>query len=155
MTIENGSTVRGRASELGTALTDKGFSQGTTTANAPAAAATTTLTYGAGQKPEAQAVADALGLPSSHLRQDSAGGLTVVVGGDWPSGTSYPSDNGGAGTSSPTDTHAAVSDAHARTADQSKSCAQVSPYTTVSLDGVGMTPAQAYAAARDQPDSDA
>ncbi|WP_369362787.1 LCP family protein [Streptomyces sp. CG4] len=155
VTIENGSTVRGRASELGTALTDKGFSQGTATANAPAAAATTTLTYGAGQKPEAQAVADALGLPSSHLRQGSADGLTLVVGGDWPSGTSYPSDNGGADTSSPTDTHAAVSYAHARTADQSKSCAQVSPYKTVSLDGVGMTPAQAYAAARDQPDSDA
>ncbi|MER6074317.1 LCP family protein [Streptomyces sp. NPDC001817] len=157
VTIENGTTVGGRASHLAGALTDKGFSQGTTTANAPATAATTTLTYGTGQKPEAQAVAGALGLPSSHLKQGSGSGLTLVIGSDWPSGTSYPSNSGSTGASSPApaDTHAAVSNAHAQTADQSKSCAQVSPYRTVSLNGVSMTPAQAYAAARNQPDSDA
>ncbi|MEV5874343.1 LCP family protein [Streptomyces sp. NPDC052101] len=156
VTIENGTTVGGRASELAVALTDKGFSQGTTTANAPATAATTTLTYGTGQKPEAQAVADALGLPSSHLKQGGGSGLTLVIGADWPGGTSYPRNSSSAGTSSPApaDTHAAVSNAHAQTADQSKSCAQVSPYRTVSLNGVSMTPAQAYAAARNQPDSD-
>jgi LCP family protein required for cell wall assembly len=150
--IENGTGISGRASVIATALTDKGFSSGTTTANAPSTAATTTLTYGSGQKPQAQAVAGALGLPASHLEQGSGSGLTLVIGSDWPSGTAYP-----AGTSSPapTDTHAAVSNAHAQTADQSKSCAKVSPYRTVSLDGVSMTPAQAYAAARNQPDSDA
>ncbi|MFJ5029529.1 LCP family protein [Streptomyces sp. NPDC088560] len=156
VTIENGTTVGGRASELATALTDKGFSQGTTTANAPTTASVTTLTYGTGQEPEAQAAASALGLPSSHLKQGGGTGLTLVIGSDWPSGTSYPAGHGSTGASSPApaDTHAAVSDAHAQTADQPKGCAQVSPYRTVSLNGVSMTPAQAYAAARSQPDSD-
>ncbi|GAA2229227.1 hypothetical protein [Streptomyces nogalater] len=44
--------------------------------------------------------------------------------------------------------------AHAATADQGRTCAKVSPYKTVGLHGVPMTPAQAYAAARGRPDSD-
>ncbi|MFC9931264.1 LytR family transcriptional regulator, partial [Streptomyces sp. NPDC127190] len=52
------------------------------------------------------------------------------------------------------DTKAAVSNAHASTADQAKTCAKVSPYRTVELNGVPMTPAQAYAAATKIPDSD-
>ncbi|MER5547927.1 LCP family protein [Streptomyces sp. NPDC002589] len=153
--IENGTgTTVPRASELATALTGKGFSSGTTTANAPGTTTTTTLTYGADQKPQAQAVAKALGLPSSHLKQGSADGLTLVIGSDWPSGTTYPSGNGGSSSPAPADTHAAVGGAHAETADQSKSCARVSPYKTVQLNGVHMTPAQAYAAATNQPDSD-
>ncbi|MFF3918695.1 LytR family transcriptional regulator, partial [Streptomyces sp. NPDC001852] len=48
-----------------------------------------------------------------------------------------------------------VGGAHASTADQAKTCAKVSPYRTVNLNGVPMTPAQAYAAARSTPDSDA
>jgi LCP family protein required for cell wall assembly len=150
--IENGTGISGRASLVATALTDKGFSSGTTTANAPGTTATTTLTYGSGQKPQAQAVARALGLPASHLEAGSGSGLTLVIGSDWPSGTTYP---GSASSPAPADNHAAVSNAHAQTADQSKSCAPVSPYRTVSLNGVSMTPAQAYAAARDVPDSDA
>jgi hypothetical protein len=47
-----------------------------------------------------------------------------------------------------------VGGAHASTADQAKTCAKVSPYKTVSLNGVAMTPSQAYAAARGKPDSD-
>jgi hypothetical protein len=150
--IENGTGISGRASLVATALTDKGFISGTTTANAPGTTATTTLTYGSGQKPQAQAVARALGLPASHLEAGSGSGLTLVIGSDWPSGTTYP---GSASSPAPADNHAAVSNAHAQTADQSKSCAPVSPYRTVSLNGVSMTPAQAYAAARDVPDSDA
>ncbi|MGI5142970.1 MULTISPECIES: LCP family protein [unclassified Streptomyces] len=150
--IENGTGISGRASVLATALTDKGFSSGTTTANAPSTAATTTLTYEIGQKPQAQTVAKALGVPASHLQQSSGTGLTLVIGSDWPSGTTYP---GGSSSPAPADTHAAVSNAHAQTADQSKTCAQVSPYRTVSLNGVSMTPAQAYASARNQADSDA
>ncbi|MEW2489073.1 hypothetical protein [Streptomyces sp. NPDC048411] len=96
-------------------------------------------------------MAKALDLPASRLKQGSGTGLTLVIGSDWPSGTTYPS-----GTTSPTtaDTRAAVSHAHARTADQSKSCARVSPYKTVTLNGVNMTPAQAYASAGSKPDSD-
>ncbi|OIJ94497.1 transcriptional regulator [Streptomyces sp. MUSC 14] len=150
VTVENGTPVTGRASDIATALTDQGFSSATTTANAPSPAATTTLTYGSGQKGEAQTVAKALGLSSSNLRQGTGTGLTLVIGSDWPSGTAFP---GGSSSPAPADTHAAVSNAHASTADQSKTCAQVSQYRTVSLNGVSMTPAQAYAAARNVPDS--
>ncbi|CAK7283450.1 LCP family protein [Streptomyces misionensis] len=149
VTVENGTPVTGRASQIATALTDQGFSSGTTTANAPSAASTTTLTYGSGQKGEAQTVAKALGLPAGHLKQGSGTGLTLVIGADWSSGTSFPG-----GASGPADTKSAVSDAHASTADQAKTCAKVSPYKTVELNGVSMTPSQAYAQARSKPDSD-
>lgn len=152
VTVENGTTVTGRASAVAAALTGQGFSPDTTTANAPSLATTTTLSYGTGHKGEAQTAAKALGLSAAHLKKDTAGsssGLTLVIGSDWPSGTSYPG-----GATSPADTKAAVSNAHAQTADQAKTCAKVSPYKTVELGGVPMTPAQAYAAARTKPDSD-
>ncbi|MEV6056130.1 LCP family protein [Streptomyces sp. NPDC052107] len=152
VTVENGTSVTGRASAIATALTDQGFSSGTTTANAPSPATTTTLTYGADQKAQATTVAKALGLPSSHVKQGTGGGLTLVIGSDWPSGTGFP---GGTSSPAPADTQAAVGGAHASTADQAKTCAKVSPYKTVNLNGVAMTPAQAYAAARSKPDSDA
>ncbi|WP_244189643.1 LCP family protein [Streptomyces incarnatus] len=151
VTVENGTTVTGRASVIATALTDQGFSSATTTANAPSPATTTSLTYGTGQKDEAMTAAKALGLPSSHLKQGTGTGLTLVIGSDWPSGTTFP---GGSSSPAPADTQAAVGGAHASTADQAKTCAKVSPYRTVSLNGVSMTPAQAYAAARSTPDSD-
>ncbi|WP_211265296.1 LCP family protein [Actinacidiphila oryziradicis] len=147
--VENGTSTTGRASVIASELTAKGFSPGTTSANAPALAAKTTLTYGAGQKAEAQTVAKALGLSSSHLTQGTATGLTLVIGADWPSGSTYP---GGTTSAASADTHAAVSNAHAQTAAGS-SCAKVSPYKTVQIGGVAMTPAQAYAAATKQPDS--
>ncbi|MFF0013792.1 LCP family protein [Streptomyces sp. NPDC005374] len=151
VTVENGTEITGRASDIASALTGQGFSSATNTANAPSPAATTTLTYGTGQKAEAQTAAKALGLPTSHLEQGTGTGLTLVIGGDWTSGTTYP---GGSSSSPPADTQAAVSDAHAQTADQAKDCAKVSPYKTVALNGVPMTPAQAYAAATDKKDSD-
>ncbi|MET7775429.1 MULTISPECIES: LCP family protein [Streptomyces] len=149
VTVENGTSVTGRASAVATALLDKGFSSGTTTGNAAGTTSTTTLTYGSGHKAEAQTAAKALGLPSSHLKQsDAAGtGLTLVIGTDWTSGTAYPAP------AAPADTKTATADAHAETADQSKTCAKVSPYKTVSLDGVAMTPTQAYRAATGTKDS--
>ncbi|MFC8362158.1 LCP family protein [Streptomyces griseorubiginosus] len=151
VTVENGTTITGRASEVASALTRQGFSSATTTANAPTPATTTTLTYGSGQKGAAQTAAKALGLSASHLEQGSGAGLTLVIGADWTSGSTYP---GGASSHAPADTRAAVSNAHAQTADQAKTCAKVSPYKTVELNGVPMTPAQAYAAATGKKDSD-
>ncbi|OIJ69726.1 transcriptional regulator [Streptomyces mangrovisoli] len=150
VTVENGTTVTGRAGEIATALTDKGFSSDTTTGNAASAATTTTLTYGSGQKAEATTAAKALGLPTKHVKAGSGSGLTLVIGSDWESGTTYP----GGSSSSSADTQAAVSNAHAQTADEAKTCAKVSPYKTVSLNGVAMTPAQAYKAASSKADSD-
>ncbi|MGW2749305.1 LCP family protein, partial [Streptomyces sp. NPDC001450] len=153
VTVENGTAVTGRASAVAAALTGRGFSPATTTANAPSPATTTTLTYGTGHQPEARTVAKALGLSAAHLKKDTSGssGLTLVIGSDWPSGTTY---TGTTSSPAPADTKAAVSNAHAQTADQAKTCAKVSPYKTVELNGVPMTPAQAYAAARTKPDSD-
>lgn len=148
VTVENGTTVTGRASAVATALLDKGFGSGTTTGNAAGTTSTTTLAYGSGHKAEAQTAAKALGLPSSHLKQSDATGtgLTLVIGTDWTSGTAYPA-------AAPADTRTATADAHAETADQSKTCAKVSPYKTVTLDGVAMTPTQAYRAATGTKDS--
>ncbi|GAB1339459.1 LCP family protein [Streptomyces sp. E-15] len=152
VTVENGTGITGRASGIATALTGQGFSSATTTGNAPSPASSTTLTYGAGRKAAALTVAEALGLPASRLKEGTGSGLTLVVGGDWPSGDRYPGT--AAATPAPADTGAAVGGAHASTADQAGKCAEVSPYKTVELKGVAMTPAQAYAAARDKPDSD-
>ncbi|MFI6439264.1 LCP family protein [Streptomyces sp. NPDC050759] len=151
VTVENGTEITGRASAIANALTGQGFSSATTTANAPSQATTTTLTYGTGRKAEAQTAAKALGLSTSHLVEGTGTGLTLVIGSDWTSGTTYP---GGSSSPAPADTKAAVSNAHAQTADEAKTCAKVSPYKTVSLNGVAMTPEQAYAAAPHKKDSD-
>ncbi|WP_443735608.1 LytR C-terminal domain-containing protein [Streptomyces macrolidinus] len=151
VTVENGTGITGRASTIATALTDRGFNSGTTTGNASSPTTTTALTYGVGQKAEAETAAKALDLPTSHLKQGTGPGLTLVIGSDWPDGSTYP---GGSSSPSPADTKAAVSNAHAQTADQAETCAKVSTYKTVSLNGVSMTPAQAYAAASSRPDSD-
>src|SRR3954451_3757385 len=151
VTVENGTEITGRASAIANALTGQGFSSATTTANAPSPATTTTLTYGTGQKAQAQTAAKALGLSTSHLEQGAGTGLTLVIGGDWTSGTTYP---GGSSSPAPADTKAAVSNAQAQTADEAKKCAKVSPYRTVSLNGVPMTPEQAYAAAPHKKDYD-
>lgn len=148
--VRNGTTTPGRASAIGAALIEAGFASGGTTGNAAGTTDTTTLSYGAGRLAEAQTVADALGLPSSHLERGGTG-LTLVIGGDWTSGTSYP---GSGASPEPADTASAAAGAHARTADTSGTCAEVSPYKTVEINGVPMTPAQAYRAAGDKADSD-
>nr|WSZ19769.1 LCP family protein [Streptomyces canus] len=151
VTVENGTEITGRASAIANALTGQGFSSATTTANAPSPATTTTLTYGTGRKAAAQTAAKALGLSTSHLEEGTGTGLTLVIGSDWTSGTTYP---GGSSSPAPADTKAAVSNAHAQTADEAKKCAKVSPYKTVALNGVAMTPEQAYAASPHKKDSD-
>ncbi|GGM23722.1 transcriptional regulator [Streptomyces fumigatiscleroticus] len=150
--VRNGTGITGRASAVAGALTAEGFSSDTTAGNASTPAAVTTLTYGAGLRDEARTAAAALGLPDSRLKAGDGTGLTLVIGADWPSGDTYP---GSAPSPAPAGTKAAVSHAHAGTAAQSDDCAQVSPYRTVSLDGIPMTPSQAYARATDIPDSDA
>ncbi|MFF8910639.1 LCP family protein [Streptomyces olivaceoviridis] len=148
--VENGTAITGRAAAVAGALTAKGFGSGTVAGNAPRPADTTSLTYGSGLRQEALRTAAALGLPASRLTPSGVNGLTLVIGADWPSGTTYP---GAAPSPAPAD--GAAARAHAATADQSDKCAQVSRYRTVSLDGIAMTPSQAYARAKDVPDSDA
>jgi LCP family protein required for cell wall assembly len=150
--VENGTGAAGRATTVATALVAKGFNPATHAGNAPATAAVTTLTYGPGEQGQAQTVARALGMATSHLKKGTTAGLTLVIGTDWPSGATFP---GGTGKPAPVDTQAALNNSHAETADQTGKCAKVSRYRTVQINGVPMTPTQAYAAARTKPDSDA
>ncbi|MEW2516818.1 LCP family protein [Actinacidiphila alni] len=148
--VQNGTGIGGRATAIADALTAKGFAPGTSAGNAPAPEASTTLTYGPSQKDQAQTVARALGLPAAHLKQGAVAGLTLVIGADWRTGSAFP---GGTAAATPADTKAAVSNAHAQTADQGSSCAQVSHFKTVSVGGVPMTPSQAYAVSTKKKDS--
>jgi LCP family protein required for cell wall assembly len=150
--VENGTGLPGRASAIAGHLTAGGFNPATSGGNAPAPTTTTTLNYGPGQQAQAQTTARALGLPSSHVKQGTTAGLTLVVGSDWPTGTAFP---GGTVKPAPVDTRAALNNSHAQTADEAKTCAKVSKYRTVQINGVPMTPSQAYAAAATRPDSDA
>ncbi|WP_322942187.1 LCP family protein [Actinacidiphila yeochonensis] len=100
--VENGTATQipGRAGAVATALVGKGFTQAATSGDAPATESTT-LTYGPGQKAEAQEVASALGLSATHLKQGTAAGLTLVVGSDWTSGTVFPGGTGKAARPTP------------------------------------------------------
>ncbi len=148
--VENGSGTTGRAAEVATSLVDKGFSPSTSSANAPSPASSTTLRYPAGKQSQAQTVARALHLPAARLKQDTTiSDVTLVIGTDWTTSDTYPA--AADSTPVPADTKAATDNAHAQTADQSKTCAQVSTFKTVSLGGVAMTPSQAFADSPDVP----
>ncbi|GAA1909911.1 LCP family protein [Streptantibioticus ferralitis] len=148
--VENGSGVTGRAADLAASLVDKGFSPSTSSGNAPSPASTTTLRYPAGKQAEAQTVARALHLPAAHLKQDSSvSGVTLVIGTDWTTGNAFPAPPSSSPV--PADTAAATNNAHAQTADQSKACAQVSTFKTVSVNGVAMSPIQAFSDSPDVP----
>ncbi len=151
VTVQNGSGIAGRAPDIATALIDDGFSRRTGWEKAPRPAATTAVRYAPGKAAEARSVARALRIPASHLHQDSAvSEVTVVIGADWTDGTAFP-PGPGSSKPAPADTRAAVTGAHAQTADEPKQCAQVSTFKTVQVDGVAMTPSQAYAASPDVP----
>jgi LCP family protein required for cell wall assembly len=153
--VENGSGVSGRATSVSDGLTGQGFSSSVATGKAPASA-TTTLSYGSGHKADAEKVAAALNLPVSHLREGVGTHLTLLIGSDWSGTTTFaggaaPAASGG--SPEPVNTQAALAQANVQTADQGDSCAQVSTYRTVEINGVSMTPTQAYAKATDVPDS--
>ncbi|RAG82891.1 LytR family transcriptional regulator [Streptacidiphilus pinicola] len=150
VTVENGTGITGRAGAVSQKLIGAGFSRNTTALSGPAAT-TTTLSYPGGKSAQAQAVAQALGLKPSALKQSgSSGSIVLLIGSDWTSGTTFP---GGSAAPSPVDTKAALSDSHAQTAADS-GCAQVSTFDTVSLPGYGgMTPTRAYALSPNVPNS--
>jgi hypothetical protein len=92
VTVQNSTSVSGRASGLAGTLQRVGFAKATVGTPGNAAPQTrTTLTFGAAHKAEAQAVATALKLPSSALRESaSATGPALVVGADWTTGGTFP-----------------------------------------------------------------
>ncbi|AUG77566.1 hypothetical protein CFP65_2747 [Kitasatospora sp. MMS16-BH015] len=129
VTVQNGTTTQGRAAEVKGALVSAGFAKAVA-APGGGAHTSTVLTYGSGQQADAQAVAAALGLPGSALKQGTAKGITVIIGADWPSGTTFPAAAGSAGSSAPSapaPSGAPKSAGDLDTADNDKSCMHVNP----------------------------
>jgi hypothetical protein len=126
---------------------DKGSSPRTTYTTAAEAAATS-LRYGPGLRIAARAVADSLGLPADRLTAGSVSGIILVIGTDWPAGTTFPASTApvapSADSAPAVDTAAALRQAHVETADQSGSCAVAGTQKTVMLEGIAMTPGQAF-----------
>ncbi|MGW1871099.1 LCP family protein [Streptomyces mauvecolor] len=98
VTVVNGTgtggrvAAKGRATDVVTALKAKGFKKADTGSGSPAS--TSEVDYpkaaGAQGKADAESVATALGLPASAVKASDVKGLTLVVGGDWRTGDSYP-----------------------------------------------------------------
>ncbi|MFI7300532.1 LCP family protein [Streptomyces sp. NPDC050121] len=83
--------ARGRASDVTQVLTGKGFTQAVADTSAATAVAKTVVRYpSADLQGDAQAVAKALGIPTSQVKKSTeVSGVTLVVGADWRSGTTY------------------------------------------------------------------
>ena len=91
VTVENGSGVAGRAAQLTQVLRGLGFNLVRNGLNAPEPQHTTTVGYGPAGHDAAVAVADALHLPPSALRQfTDLHRVVLVIGSDWPTGAVFP-----------------------------------------------------------------
>ncbi|MDJ0341268.1 LCP family protein [Streptomyces sp. H10-C2] len=105
VTVRNGTgtasraAVSGRAKVIAGRLNALGFTKAVADTS-PQTQADTTVSYpSASLKGDAQAVAKALGLPDSAVRvSKSVTTVTLVVGSDWRTGTSYPKTAGSSGT---------------------------------------------------------
>ncbi|MFC9929630.1 LCP family protein [Streptomyces sp. NPDC127190] len=81
-----------RALAISQALAQKGYPRATSDTSVAQSVDTTVVQYpSADLEGDAQAVAKALGIPLSAVKQSTGvSGVTVVVGADWRTGTSYP-----------------------------------------------------------------
>jgi hypothetical protein len=84
--------VGGRANDIGQVLAQRGYTRATADTSGTLSEDTTVVQYpSADLQGDAQAVAKALGIPMSSVRQSTGvSGVTVVVGADWRTGTSFP-----------------------------------------------------------------
>ncbi|MER5862764.1 LCP family protein [Kitasatospora sp. NPDC002040] len=118
LTVQNASGAELRAKDVRTALNALGFT-GATAPGGGGSQAATQLTYAPAQAAQAQAVAAALGLPPTALKESGTGRtLALVIGADWPTGTTFPV------AVAPTQL---PKSAEAVTADDDKSCMTVNP----------------------------
>ncbi len=127
VTVENGTgtialdPVPGRASEIAAVLAAQGFDRAAADDSLTPQADTTISYPGNDLQADAQSVAKALGLPASAVRKSTAvSGITLVVGADWRSGTTYPASRTAPATKVP-DTAAALS------GEDSSACMHVNP----------------------------
>lgn len=132
VTVRNGTAtasqaaVSGRAKAVVSRLDALGFTQAAPDTT-PQPQADTTVSYPSDSlKGDAQAVAKALGLPDSAVRSSrSVSGVTVVVGSDWRSGTTYPKSAGGSGSGTP---NKAPSSSSALNGADESACMKVNTY---------------------------
>ncbi|MGV9422292.1 LCP family protein [Streptomyces sp. NPDC003674] len=84
--------VRGRARAVAQVLVRHGYGMAGTDTSAPVSADETVVRYPSAElEGDAQAVAEALGIPASQVeRSTDVSGVTVVVGADWRTGAAYP-----------------------------------------------------------------
>jgi LCP family protein required for cell wall assembly len=84
--------VGGRAGEIAEALTRKGFAKAAKDTSAALTEERTVVRYPSAETAgDARRVAAALGIPAGSVRKSAdVSGITLVVGADWRSGTSYP-----------------------------------------------------------------
>jgi LCP family protein required for cell wall assembly len=144
--VRNATGRTGRAGEVAAALQQAGLAAVTTATGT--IEDSSAVRYSAGQEGAARTLAAQLGLPASAVvASTTAGPLTVVIGLDWTRGPRFPG-----AAPQPVD-QSTLDGGHARTADQTKDCAQVSRARTVELNGVPMTPSEAYRRAAALPDS--
>jgi len=144
--VRNATGRTGRAGEVAAALQQAGLAAVTTATGT--IEASSAVRYPAGQEVPARTLAAQLGLPASAVAPSTTPGpLTVVIGLDWPQGQRFPT------AAPPPVDQSTLDGGHARTADQTKDCAQVSHARTVELNGIPMTPTQAYRRATAVPDS--
>ncbi|MFJ1702623.1 LCP family protein [Kitasatospora sp. NPDC088346] len=123
VTVQNGTKTPERASAVKNALVEAGFSKATT-APGGGSRTTTQLTYGSGRLADAQVLAAALHLPDSALKESgSSRTLSLVIGADWASGTTF---TGSAAAAEPAPT-ALPSSVEADSANNDKSCMKVVP----------------------------
>jgi LCP family protein required for cell wall assembly len=124
--------VDGRASEITDELHALGFTSAVTDETLASEESSAVLYPAEADRANAEAVAEALGLPGSAVRiSPSATSVTLVVGADWREGTSYPEeqesgDDGGSGGGggSSFDNDEIIS------GDDENNCMHVNPYYT-------------------------
>jgi LCP family protein required for cell wall assembly len=126
--VYNAGGITGRAAAIKSALVAGGFSLATTAGTA-AAATTTKIYHPATRADSAAAADDALGLPASALTQSAAySEVTVVIGADWPSGTTYSAgSSSGASTAKATTAATAPEDSSLLNASTTTGCVQIVP----------------------------
>jgi LCP family protein required for cell wall assembly len=84
--------VPGRANDISQVLAQKGYTRADADTSGPLSEDSTVVQYpSADLQGDAQAVAKALGIPMSAVKRSTdVSGVTVVIGPDWRTGTTYP-----------------------------------------------------------------
>jgi len=106
--VLNATGVSGRASTIAQALESGGFSSSNLSTGNASTTSKTVVYYPSGRSDSAAAVAAALGIPSSQVQESSNySEVTVVIGKDWTSGTTYSSTTSSSSGASPSSSAAA------------------------------------------------